>query len=247
MSNDGLGDIEITKTIEGYRHMIDRKEHAVNAIIRYSKEVKDLNLIFIGPLTNLALAFRMDPGLKDRIASLTIMGGTYKGIGNITFNTEFNFNQDPEAAHIVLSAGFPNVTLVPWETCLKTALQTPEQISKLYDASTPLGQMHKQSADFMAGLDEKYILVDGLTAVIIIDETAILEKFEARGLVNITPGTCKGALSLNSSKSMGYQLGLVKEQYGIDISNAKLTVITNIDVDKAIEVISSAKAGLNKI
>jgi purine nucleosidase len=103
---DGLGNAPCAQTIEGYTHLINTQEHAVNAIIRLSKEVQDLNIIAIGPLTNIALALRMDPSLKDRIASLTIMGGAYRSVGNVTFNTEFNFRQDPEAASIVIKAGF---------------------------------------------------------------------------------------------------------------------------------------------
>lgn len=60
-------------------------------MIRLSKEFKHLNIIAIGPLTNLALAIRMDAGFSERIGSLTIMGGAFKGVGNFTFNTEFNF------------------------------------------------------------------------------------------------------------------------------------------------------------
>jgi purine nucleosidase len=126
MSKDGLGDVSFAKTIEGHRHLIDRSEHAINTLIRMSKEVKDLNIIAIGPLTNIALALRMDPEFINRIASLTIMGGTYKGTGNITFNTEFNFRQDPEAVSIVLKAGFKNLTLIPWECCLRAQPITPD-------------------------------------------------------------------------------------------------------------------------
>jgi purine nucleosidase len=174
------------------------------------------------------------------------MGGTYKGIGNITFNSEFNFNQDPEAAHIVLNAGFSNVILVPWETAFKTSPCTPEHISKLYDDSTPLGVMHKQSNDYIAGLDGKYIICDTLCAIVLIDETSILSSFEAFGVVDISPGMSKGAITYYSEKSMKYQIELVKTQFGIDASKPNVKVITKIDLEKAIDIISAAKSGLKK-
>ena len=51
----------------------------MNAIIRLAKEHPGINLICIAPLTNLALAIRLDPSISKLIGSVTIMGGTYKG------------------------------------------------------------------------------------------------------------------------------------------------------------------------
>lgn len=100
----------------------------MNAIIRSAKENPGLNIICIAPLTNLAMALRMEPDLANLIGSLTILGGSYKGQGNITLQTEYNFRQDPEAANIVFTSGIKNTTLIPWETCVKLEHQpkTPE-------------------------------------------------------------------------------------------------------------------------
>ena len=58
---------------------IIENEHASNAIIRLAMENPGLNLICIAPLTNLAVALKIEPNLPKFIGSLTIMGGTYKG------------------------------------------------------------------------------------------------------------------------------------------------------------------------
>ena len=63
-------------------------------------------LIATGPLTNVALALRRDPGLAGRLTGISIMGGT-TCVGNVTPVSEFNIWCDPEAAHIVFSAGLP--------------------------------------------------------------------------------------------------------------------------------------------
>lgn len=159
-------------------------------------------------------------------------------MGNITFNTEFNFYQDPEAACIVLQAGFKNVRLIPWETCLK-AEPKGEQISRLYNDSTPLGQLHKQSNDHMLDAnDGKYFIIDTLTAVSIIDESSILSSFEAIGCVDVSTGMSKGTLQLFTPKSCGYQKQLMTEKFGVDTSRMNLTVITEIDLHKAISLIA---------
>ncbi|XP_055943078.1 nucleoside hydrolase-like isoform X2 [Argiope bruennichi] len=90
------------------------------ALIQLTKEQPgEITLIAIGPLTNLALAHRIDPQFTKRLKSLVVMGGNYKGLGNVTETAEFNFHSDPEAAHIVLGEALCPVKLVPWETCLE--------------------------------------------------------------------------------------------------------------------------------
>lgn len=63
-------------------------------------------LVATGPLTNVALALRRDPGLAHRLAGISIMGGSAT-VGNVTPVAEFNFWTDPEAAHVVLTCGAP--------------------------------------------------------------------------------------------------------------------------------------------
>lgn len=66
----------------------------------------DTWLATTGPLTNVALALRRDPELVQRLAGISIMGGSAT-VGNITPVAEFNVWTDPEAAHIVLTSGVP--------------------------------------------------------------------------------------------------------------------------------------------
>jgi pyrimidine-specific ribonucleoside hydrolase len=64
----------------------------------------------VGPLTNVALLLRTHPDVRERIASIRIMGGAITE-GNTTASAEFNIWQDPEAAEIVLECGRP-ITLM---------------------------------------------------------------------------------------------------------------------------------------
>ncbi|HEY5854936.1 MAG TPA: nucleoside hydrolase [Aldersonia sp.] len=57
-----------------------------------------------GPLTNLALALRIDPELPRLLHRLVIMGGAFNYAGNTTPTTEWNISVDPEAAKIVFDA-----------------------------------------------------------------------------------------------------------------------------------------------
>ena len=55
----------------------------------------------------------------------------------------------------------------------------------------------------------------------------------------------KGTLQMFTPKSCNYQKQLMTEKFGLDTSRMNMTVVTEIDLDKAISLISEAKAGLN--
>ncbi len=65
-----------------------------------------VTLVPVGPLTNIALLLRGHPDLKDRIAGVSLMGGSM-GLGNTTPAAEFNIYVDPEAASEVFESGLP--------------------------------------------------------------------------------------------------------------------------------------------
>jgi purine nucleosidase len=98
-------------------------EHAAQAILRLSHEhAGELVLVAIAPLTNLALALRLDPSLPQRVARLIVMGGAVNGHGNTTAPVEFNFGFDPEAAHVVF-CGWPMIELIDWELSTRHAFE----------------------------------------------------------------------------------------------------------------------------
>lgn len=89
-----------------------KEEHAVFWIIDTLKNAKEkITLIAVAPLTNIAMALRIEPEITENIEEIIIMGGGYN-IKNVTAGAEFNFWVDPEAAKIVLDSG-AKITLVP--------------------------------------------------------------------------------------------------------------------------------------
>ncbi|MGN6755079.1 MAG: nucleoside hydrolase, partial [Thermomicrobiales bacterium] len=95
-------------------------EGAVDYLIRTIMDNPGaIHLLAIGPLTNAALAFLREPRLAHSLAGLTIMGGAARGPGNFHLPyAEHNIVCDPEAAHVVMSAGMP-LTLVPLDVTTK--------------------------------------------------------------------------------------------------------------------------------
>jgi inosine-uridine nucleoside N-ribohydrolase len=81
--------------------------HAVDLIIELaSRHRGELVVALIGPETNLAVALRREPRLKQWVREVTVMGGSTT-LGNITPVAEFNIHCDPEAASVVFESGIP--------------------------------------------------------------------------------------------------------------------------------------------
>lgn len=87
--------------------------HAVDFIVETLRRepAGSVTLVPIGPLTNIATAFRQAPEIVARVRQIVLMGGAYFEVGNITPASEFNIHVDPEAAQIVFAAGAPLVVL----------------------------------------------------------------------------------------------------------------------------------------
>lgn len=90
---------------------VDRR-HAAQFIVDtiMSEPAKTVTLVPIGPLTNIALAARLQPKIIDRVKEVVLMGGGAH-IGNVKPMAEFNIENDPEAAHIVFEEKWPIVMI----------------------------------------------------------------------------------------------------------------------------------------
>lgn len=104
-------------------------EPAPERIVRAAREIPGLELIAVGPLTNLARALALDPELPSRVAGLTVMGGHIRevriGAHLCSPGVDYNLCSDPEASVAVLGAGF-RTTLVTADVTLATWLVTAD-------------------------------------------------------------------------------------------------------------------------
>lgn len=88
--------------------------HAVDAILSLARHYRrELEVVCLGPLTNLAAAVIQQPRLGDLVGHVYVYGGAAQA-GNVTPVAEYNFYADPEAAQLVLDSGLP-LTLVGWD------------------------------------------------------------------------------------------------------------------------------------
>jgi purine nucleosidase/non-specific riboncleoside hydrolase len=159
----------------------------------------------IGPLTNLALALRLAPDIVSGIGTLTIMGGTVYGRGNTTPAAEFNIFADPEAAHIVLTAGVETI-VVPWEACVAHYMDGV-RVDQLFAKTAPsmVRDFSQALVNHYRGVREKLgrpdnmLYVDPLAAAVVIDPTIVTKSITASSSVELGPGLARGMTLVDPS------------------------------------------------
>jgi purine nucleosidase len=131
---DGLGD-------HGYapRSQLTDSRSAVDAIIESVVRNPGIEIVTLGPLTNLALAVTREPKIIGGIGRCVVMGGAPCCEGNVTPAAEFNIWVDPEAAKMVFRAGLP-LEMVGWHLCRGAAALDEEDIAGVLALGTPLAE-----------------------------------------------------------------------------------------------------------
>ena len=168
-----------------------------------------VDILMIGPLTNLALALVLEPQIIDGIGTLTIMGGNVYGRGNTTPAAEFNIYADPEAAHVVLTAGIETV-VIPWEPCT-THFMEGERVDALFAAipESPLKHfshalaVHARDNGVRRGNPDRMLYVDPLAAAVLIDPSMVKKSIFASSSVALAPGLTRGMTLVDPSGRLG--------------------------------------------
>eukprot|EP00891_Asterochloris_glomerata_P009785 jgi/Astpho2/9785/Aster-03759 len=139
----------------------------------------ELLLVAIGPLTNIALALKLEPKLPKLVKGLYVMGGA-EHKGNITTTAEFNFHVDPEAAHLVLKK-FPMTVLVTWDCVVRHATPWPV-VDNWLSKNTPTARfMNACMANSTAYMKSKrpewgWVPCDPLALALAVDNSLIVES-----------------------------------------------------------------------
>lgn len=168
-----------------------------------------VDLLLIGPLTNLGLALRIAPDCVAGIGQVTIMGGSIHGRGNVTPAAEFNIFSDPEAAAIVFAAEIETV-LVPWEVCTDHRISgqtvdqmlanAPETATKPFSAALvkhARGIIHSYTGK------DYFRFVDPLAAAYVINPSIMTRSLQASVDVALAPGITRGMTVVDPSGRLG--------------------------------------------
>lgn len=138
---DGLGNCNFEVAELHHRHTSDK---VIGDIVRAAPE--EVTIVTMGPLTNIANAFRRDPKLPSQVGQLIICGGSVTAPGNITPAAEFNILADPIAAQAVFRAATTK-TLVPLDITQQVVL-TYDMFDQLPPEETDAGALLRKILPF---------------------------------------------------------------------------------------------------
>ncbi|XP_076452481.1 inosine-uridine preferring nucleoside hydrolase-like [Babylonia areolata] len=214
-----------------------KSEHAVSAMIRMvSEQPGKISLVCLGPVTNLALALRLDPNMPKKLKEVVIVGGNIEGRGDGSMCAEQNFYHDPEAAFAVLEE-IPNITLLPFEVCDRHRLT-----GDFFDSWVHLGTTR---SEFVRGMGEEDWLKDnqhsGYTpycayaVAVVADHTIALEKRWLYATVELSGALSRGMMVVDWAKRLGNESN-VEVVRSLDLGKIQSLLIGMVEDPEAMEV-----------
>ena len=115
-------------------------ERLISEIERHPGEI---TILAVGPLTNIALALKLQPDIETKIKQIVMMGGNVRSAGNASPAAEFNFWFDAEAARLVLRSRIPQKILFDLDICNRALLRRP-QFDAIVAAQTPVTELFRE-------------------------------------------------------------------------------------------------------
>ena len=188
--------------------------HAVDYIIeKLLGSDEKITLVPTGPLSNIGMALRKEPRIKEKIEHIVLMGGAYQ-LGNSTPAAEFNIFADPEAAYVVFSSGLPVVMMGLDLT--RQALATKEVVDKIGSLNNKASKLFVDLMEFFAKTQHD---VFGWSAPPVHDPTTVAYLIDP-SCIETKPMYCK--IELKSEDSYGRTLcdyfGILKKEPNVDVA-----------------------------
>jgi len=223
---DGMGDIGLP-----LKGRTATSNDAIRAMIEaFRKEPGELELVALGPLTNLALAIRIEPQFASWVKRCVIMGGTGVLPGNATPLSEFNWWIDPESVHIVLESGM-KVEMVGWDVSLADSVIDTDLAEELRSLG-PLGQF---SIDIQKALRRFIQEVTGRTGFDWPDPIAMAVALEP------DIATSEAHLRVEVSLGLGHERGqTIVDHLGNTKREPNCRVVYRVDRERFIEMTRKA-------
>ncbi|TDQ51398.1 nucleoside hydrolase [Actinorugispora endophytica] len=199
-------------------------ESAAELLVRLARSAPgEIDVLAVGPLTNLALALALEPRLPELVGRVVVMGGAVRVPGNVTPWAEANVHNDPEAADVVLGAGF-DLTLVALDVTMRTLARGP-WLDELAAVAGERAAYAHRFLDFYVGwytpvLGERACAMhDPLAAAVLLDPALMTES--ARVPVRV---------ELRGEHTRGLTIADLRSNAAED-ERPPVTLATGVDVD----------------
>jgi len=227
--DNGLGNMELAEPTMPV-NALTAPQAIINMILKHPHEI---TLFPIGPLTNIAMAYLLEPTITALVKEVVIMGGAVFSPGNITPAAEANFYHDPHAAQIVIRAGWP-IVLAGLDV-MQYGVVPQETLNRICAAKKPLTPYIAGALPFFKKFSE---LVDGEGMVFFPDTLAAgyllapeIYTLEETRLYVETAGACKGQ-SLPVNRQRWFEIKGDDRVFDADSNLGLVNVMTKVDKGK---------------
>ena len=192
-----------------------------------------VSIVAMGPLTNLALAQRLDEGFADRVRQVVVEGGSFLSPAIDSNHDEFemqgvyaprvtfNMYWDPEAAHIVFTT--------PWKTLVLVSSDANHGIVGTKDLLAQATASGKPVARYVARIAQAgFPLWDEVQAAAWLDPAVVTRRTHMAMDVDLMPGANYGAL-LTWPEGKGPGLGEQDVEVVLGVDKARVeTLFTSL-------------------
>ena len=180
-----------------------------------------LEIIAIGPLTNVAAAIEAEPELPGILERIWVMGGAFDYAGNVTPHAEFNFYSDPVAADLVLGSGAP-VTVVGLDVCDRVQVGPDRRGFAAGDSPGAALSTSLLDAWFASHAGERFSMCDPLAVAVALDPSLVTLR---SGGVGVTTR------------------GVERGRSAFDDGRPSVEVAMDVDVERALRAIEGLAFG----
>jgi inosine-uridine nucleoside N-ribohydrolase len=234
--SDGLGELDSVLAEEGTPRypqvrlpsVLSTAQDVWNECVRrYPDEV---TLITLGPLTNVAVALKVNPLTVQKFRSVIVMGGAIGVPGNVAPAAEFNMYVDPHAAHRVFQASLP-LTLVPLDVTTRVGVTRESLMTWVAESRAPLARMTTDMTRKAFEFAEK---VEGHGLFYFHDPLAVLAAVDS-SLLKVEP--LHVSVEMAGRVSRGITIADRRQRTPEEKARPNMRVADDVDVDRTLSLL----------
>ncbi|MEK6804047.1 MAG: nucleoside hydrolase [Nitrospirota bacterium] len=234
--SDGLGELDSVLTAEGTPRypqvrlpsVLSTAQDVWNECVRRYPD--DVTLITLGPLTNVAVALKVNPLTVHKFRSVIVMGGAVGVPGNVAPAAEFNMYVDPHAAHRVFQASLP-LMLVPLDVTTRVGVTRESLMTWAAASRDPLGRIATDMTRKAFEFAEK---VEGHGLFYFHDPVAVLAAVDS-SLLKVEP--LHVAVEMAGRVSRGITIADRRLRTPEEKARPNMRVAVDVDVDRTLSLL----------